>query len=133
MTRISRRIATIVAVGAFALPTLAACGAAEQAVDCANLSSTLTDVTGNIAGDTAALKQNAQTLRDQAKDIGDAGLKDSVNKLADSLERFADLQKKSTDDPLSLSEAEVGEMQTLASDIPSQAQTIVGKCSDVTS
>lgn len=133
MNRITRRIATIVAAGAFALPVLAACGAAEQAVDCANLSGTITESLGTLAGDPAALKEQATKLREQASDIGDAELKDSVNKLADGFERLAELQEKAANDPTSLTPAEADEMSQLASDIPTQAGAISGKCTDVTS
>jgi len=133
MNRMTRRIATIVVAGAFALPALAACGAAEQAVDCANLSGAVTESLGNIAGDPAALKEQATKLREQAADVGDQELKDAVNKLADGFDRLAVLQEKAAKDPTSLTTAEADEMSQLASDIPTQAGTISTKCTDVTS
>ncbi|HEY1175896.1 MAG TPA: hypothetical protein VGF17_07035 [Phytomonospora sp.] len=133
MNRMTRRIATIVAAGAFALPTLAACGAAEQAVDCANLSGAVTESLGSIAGDSAALKEQATKLREQAADVGDQELKDAVNSLADGFDRLAELQDKATNDPASLTPAEADELSQLASDIPAQAGTISAKCTDVTS
>ncbi|MEV0649167.1 hypothetical protein AB0I28_28325 [Phytomonospora sp. NPDC050363] len=133
MNRMTRRIATIVAAGAFALPTLAACGAAEQAVDCANLTGTVTESIGSIAGDPAALKDQATKLREQAADVGDAELKEAVNTLADHFDRLAELQEKAANAPASLTPAEAEEMTKLAGDIPTQAGTITTKCSDVTS
>ncbi|GLZ77162.1 hypothetical protein Afil01_19690 [Actinorhabdospora filicis] len=133
MNRFTRRTMTIAAAGVIALSALTACGAAEQAMDCANLVSVVEGAAGAIGGDPSSVKAQSDKLREQANGIGDADLASAVNTLADSLDRLATLQDKSINNPTSLTSQEMSELSALPGKITDQVGTISGKCTDVTS
>lgn len=133
MNRFTRRTMTIAAAGAIALSALTACGAAEQAMDCANLVSVVEGAASSIGGTPTEVKTQSDKLREQAKTIGDADLKSAVTTLADSMDRMAELQDKSVNNTTELSSDEVSELAGLPGKITGQVGTISGKCTDLDS
>jgi hypothetical protein len=83
---VARRLAVIIAGGGLALAVLTGCGAVNAAVDCATVADTMSEVVGKVGGDTKALKESTEKLRNDAKDIEDADLKQAALDFADEAE-----------------------------------------------
>lgn len=86
MEPIARRLTTLIAGGGLALVALTGCGAVNAAVDCATVADTMSEVTGNVSGDTKTLKDSTEKLRNDAEEIEDSGLKKSAMDFADQAE-----------------------------------------------